>query len=53
MGYGRGYGFGFSHPYAVEPISEREALAAQAKNLEEQLNFIKERLQALERGQEG
>ncbi|NLA93448.1 MAG: DUF5320 domain-containing protein, partial [Spirochaetales bacterium] len=53
MGMGFGRGFGYSPPYAIEPISEREALSAQAKNLEEQLRYIKERLDALEREQEG
>ena len=53
MGMGFGRGFGYSPPYMPEPISEREALSAQARNLEEQLSFIKERLKALEEGQEG
>jgi len=53
MGMGFGRGFGYSPPYMPEPVSEREALSAQARNLEEQLSFIKERLKALEEGQEG
>ncbi|MDD4219121.1 MAG: DUF5320 domain-containing protein [Sphaerochaetaceae bacterium] len=63
MGYGRGYGFGyapainygapvgpFMEPF--EPVSEIEALTAQAKNLEAQLSAITKRLEALNKGEE-
>lgn len=48
-----GYGSGFGHPYQIEPINEREFLAAQAKDLERQLEYIKGRLELLEGRHEG
>ncbi len=52
MGMARGFGYGYAYPYSpVAPIGESEALKAHAKNLEEQLTYIKERLANLEKDQ--